>query len=69
MKLITPLVTPDDDALLSSLTARETLHFAANLRLPMWMSLSDKIKRVESVMHEMPLKDCADVVVGSDLKK
>ncbi|KAL8287852.1 hypothetical protein RB600_003672 [Gaeumannomyces tritici] len=62
-------VAQDDDALLPSLTVRETLKFAAGLRLPSWMSKEDKDKRAEEVLLKMGLKDCADNLVGSDLIK
>jgi len=62
-------VCQDDDALLPSLTVRETLRFAAGLRLPSWMSKQEKNQRAEEVMLKMGLKDCADNLVGSDLVK
>jgi ABC-type multidrug transport system ATPase subunit len=62
-------VCQDDDALLPSLTVRETLRFAAGLRLPSWMSKDEKYKRAEEVLLKMGLKDCADNLVGSDLIK
>lgn len=62
-------VTQDDDALLSSLTVRETLRFAAGLRLPKWMSKQDKQRRAEEVLLKLGLKDCADTVIGSEYVK
>ncbi|KAH8904633.1 pleiotropic drug resistance protein [Coniochaeta sp. PMI_546] len=62
-------VCQDDDALLPSLTVRETLRFAAGLRLPSWMSKDEKHKRAEEVLLKMGLKDCADNLVGNDLVK
>lgn len=62
-------VCQDDDALLPSLTVRETLQFAAGLRLPPWMSRDEKHKRAEDVLLKMGLKDCADNLVGNDLVK
>jgi ABC-type multidrug transport system ATPase subunit len=62
-------VCQDDDALLPSLTVRETLRFAAGLRLPSWMSKGEKHKRAEEVLLKMGLKDCADNLVGSELIK
>ncbi|KAF2807683.1 P-loop containing nucleoside triphosphate hydrolase protein [Mytilinidion resinicola] len=66
---ICSFVTQDDDALLSSLTVRETLRFAARLRLPKWMSKEEKHGRAESVLLKMGLKDCADNLIGSELIK
>lgn len=62
-------VCQDDDALLPSLTVRETLRFAAGLRLPSWMSKDEKNKRAEEVLLKMGLKDCADNLVGNELVK
>ena len=62
-------VTQDDSALLPYLTVRETLRFAAGLRLPKWMSREEKTKRAEDVLLKMGLKDCADVLVGNELLK
>lgn len=62
-------VCQDDDALLPSLTVRETLQFAAGLRLPSWMGKDEKHKRAEDVLLKMGVKDCADNLVGNDLVK
>ncbi|KAF2834804.1 ABC transporter-like protein [Patellaria atrata CBS 101060] len=66
---ICSFVTQDDDALLPSLTVRETLRFAAGLRLPSWMSKEEKTQRAESVLLKMGLKDCADNLIGGELVK
>lgn len=62
-------VMQDDSALLPYLTVRETLRFAAGLRLPKWMSNQEKTRRAEDVLLKMGLKDCADVLVGNELLK
>ena len=62
-------VTQDDDALLPSLTVRETLRFAAGLRLPKWMSKQEKIKRAEDIILKLGLKDCADNIIGDEFVK
>ena len=62
-------VTQGDSALLPYLTVRETLRFAAGLRLPKGMSAEEKTKRAEDVLLKMGLKDCADVLVGNELLK
>ncbi len=62
-------VCQDDDALLPSLTVRETLRFAASLRLPSHMSKDEKYRRAEDILMKMGLKDCADNLIGSDLIK
>jgi ABC-type multidrug transport system ATPase subunit len=62
-------VCQDDDALLPSLTVRETLRFAAGLRLPSHMSKEEKNRRAEEVLLKMGLKDCADNLIGSEFVK
>jgi ABC-type multidrug transport system ATPase subunit len=62
-------VCQDDDALLPSLTVRETLRFSAGLRLPSHMSKEEKIRRADDVLLKMGLKDCADNLIGSELVK
>ncbi|KAI9806378.1 MAG: hypothetical protein M1825_006493 [Sarcosagium campestre] len=59
-------VTQDDDALLPSLTVRETLQFAAVLRLPRWMTRAEKRRRADDVILQLGLKDCANTMIGSD---
>jgi len=66
---ITSYVPQDDSGLLPCLTVRETLHFAARLRLPSWMTVDQKILRAESVLLSLGLRDCADTLIGSDTVK
>ncbi|CRG87851.1 hypothetical protein PISL3812_04872 [Talaromyces islandicus] len=69
IRSVTCFVTQDDDALMPSLTVRESLRFAAGLRLPRWMSKEEKNQRAEDILMKMGLKDCADNLIGSDLIK
>jgi ABC-type multidrug transport system ATPase subunit len=69
IRSVTSFVTQDDDALMPSLTVRETLRMAAGLRLPKWMSQEEKNRRAEDILLKMGLKDCADNLIGSDLIK
>ncbi|KAF7306405.1 Pleiotropic drug resistance proteins (PDR1-15), ABC superfamily [Mycena indigotica] len=62
-------VEQEDDYHLSALTVRETLRYAAILRLPAKMSKKRKIARAEEVLLMLGLKDCADVLVGGELLK
>lgn len=62
-------VCQDDDALLPSLTVRETLKFSARLRLPSHMTTAEKNQRAEDVLNKLGLKDCADNLIGSDMIK
>ncbi|KAJ5773581.1 hypothetical protein N7457_008477 [Penicillium paradoxum] len=69
IRSVTSFVTQDDDALMPSLTVRESLRFAAGLRLPIWMSREDKNRRAEEILYKMGLKECADNLIGSNLIK
>ncbi|OQD76189.1 hypothetical protein PENDEC_c005G06482 [Penicillium decumbens] len=69
IRSVTSFVTQDDDALMPSLTVRESLRFAAGLRLPKWMSGEEKNRRAEDILYKMGLKECADNLIGSELIK
>lgn len=62
-------VCQDDDALLPSLTVRETLRFSAGLRLPSFMTTEQKNQRADEVLMKLGLKDCADNLIGSETIK
>lgn len=62
-------VEQEDDWHLPSLTVRETLRYAAILRLPADMPRKQKIARAETVLRMLGLKDCADLPVGGALVK
>ncbi|KAG0044195.1 hypothetical protein BGZ83_010561, partial [Gryganskiella cystojenkinii] len=53
-----------NDFLMPFLTVRETLTYAAHLRLPRAMSKQKKQELVELVILELGLKDCANTRVG-----
>ncbi|XP_053315370.1 ATP-binding cassette sub-family G member 8 [Spea bombifrons] len=55
-----------DDQLLPHLTVRETLSFIAKLRLPKTFSESQRQKRVEDVIAELRLRQCANTKVGNE---
>ncbi|XP_042322999.1 ATP-binding cassette sub-family G member 8 [Sceloporus undulatus] len=55
----------EDDRLLPNLTVRETLMFIAKLRLAK-ISDSEKEKRVEDVIAELRLRQCANTRVGNE---
>ncbi|EAW09537.1 putative ABC efflux transporter [Aspergillus clavatus NRRL 1] len=69
IRSVTSFVTQDDDALMPSLTVRESLRFAAGLRLPQWMTREQKNQRAEEILLKMGLKECADNLIGSELIK
>ncbi|ANB10992.1 hypothetical protein AWJ20_3786 [Sugiyamaella lignohabitans] len=62
-------VTQEDDGLLPSLTVRETLYYAADLRLPKTMSKQEKRARANEIIMKMGLKDCADTLIGGEFVK
>ncbi|EKM57215.1 uncharacterized protein PHACADRAFT_92002, partial [Phanerochaete carnosa HHB-10118-sp] len=59
----------DDNYHLPALTVRETLRFAAIIKLHSTVSCKHKIARAEEVLRMLGLRDCADGMVGSELLK
>lgn len=57
------------DILISTLTVRETLGYAADLRLSSPKSKKERQKIVEEVIVELGLKDCADTKIGDSAHK
>ncbi|KAM0063872.1 putative ABC-type xenobiotic transporter [Helianthus debilis subsp. tardiflorus] len=53
-----------DDTLITSLTARESVYYSAQLQLPDSMSKSEKKKRAEMTIKEMGLQDSMDTRIG-----
>lgn len=49
---------------MGTLTVRENIMFSANIRLPNTVSNEEKKKRVEDIVGELGLADCADTKVG-----
>ena len=63
-------VVQEDDHLLSSITVRETLTFAAKLRLSKSnLSSEEQNYIVDDIILKMGLRDCANTMVGNDLIK
>lgn len=54
-----------DDVLIGTLTVRETVHYAAMLRLPNAMTKSEKNDVVDGVLSEMGLDAAADTFIGN----
>ena len=50
-----------------TLTVRENLFFSAALRLPSHMSMRERRERVDKVISELRLEDCADSKVALPL--
>lgn len=66
---ICAFVRQDDASLLPALTARETLYFQAQLRLPRSWTKDEKKGRAEEVLGMLGLRHCADTVVGNETLK
>eukprot|EP00045_Choanoeca_perplexa_P014300 m.167448 g.167448 ORF g.167448 m.167448 type:complete len:664 (+) comp16636_c0_seq8:154-2145(+) len=58
-----------NDVLLANLTVRETLRFAALLKLPKHYTREMKLRRVEHVIDELGLRKAADTMIGNDVKR
>ncbi|KAH9321177.1 hypothetical protein KI387_015816, partial [Taxus chinensis] len=56
-----------DDVLYPHLTVKETLTYAALLRLPKTLSKMDKIEQTESVIVELGLTRCRNTIIGGPL--
>ncbi|KAF9974571.1 hypothetical protein BGZ73_002006 [Actinomortierella ambigua] len=57
-------VRQEHSFLLTHLTARETLQYAAELSMDKRLTKAEKFARVEAIMEFMGLLECADVVIG-----
>ena len=55
------------ETLIPYLTVREVLFYAAVLTLPQKLSVSEKMERVEVLIHELGLNKCANTFVGNAL--
>ena len=66
---VTSAYVTQTDVLLPSLTVRETLLYAASLRLPSSTTSRRCEQLVEEVILELGLKECADTRVGDGFKK
>ncbi|KAJ3050566.1 hypothetical protein HDU99_008632, partial [Rhizoclosmatium hyalinum] len=60
---------PQQDYLIPYLTVRETLRFAARLKLPKTMKISEKYATVETVIAQVGLVDCSDSIIGDSWRK
>ena len=57
------------DVLLPTLTVRETLTYAAELRLPPPTTRAERSQVVEDVILELGLKECANTRIGNNVHK
>ncbi|XP_072051508.1 broad substrate specificity ATP-binding cassette transporter ABCG2-like [Amphiura filiformis] len=58
-----------DDIVMGTLTVRENLAFSAAIRLPSSVTRKEKCQRVEDVIAELGLIECADTKVGTSIIK
>jgi len=58
-----------DDSMLATTTPREALRFSANLRLPSTLTQQQIHDRVETLLEELGLLECADVYIGNAVLK
>lgn len=57
------------DVLIPTLTVRETLLYAADLRLPPPTSSAERQRVVEDIILELGLKECADTRIGNSIHR
>ncbi|KAF9091437.1 hypothetical protein BGX23_005187 [Mortierella sp. AD031] len=62
---VTSYVRQDDNFLLSHLTVRETLQYAAELQMDASIPRAEKHSKVEDIIDLLGLRECADVIIGS----
>lgn len=58
-----------EDALVGSLTVRETLNFAARLSLPSTVSKLERIQRIEALLTAFGLQGQANNLIGTPIRK
>lgn len=66
---VTSAYVTQTDVLLPSLTVRETLLYAASLRLPSSTTSQERSQLVEEIILELGLKECANTRIGDGFKK
>ena len=67
--LLLPRYVVQDDVVTGSLTVRENLLFAANMRLKSDIGADAKKELVDSILKELLLQKCANTKVGTELIK
>lgn len=58
-----------DDSFLPTTTPREAFRFSASLRLASTLTAAEITERVEKLLDELGLTECADTVVGNQMIK
>ena len=57
------IIFVQDDMVMGTLSVRENLYFSAALRLPFHMPWKEKRRRVNKLIDELGLTDCAETKV------
>ncbi|ESO99617.1 hypothetical protein LOTGIDRAFT_141832 [Lottia gigantea] len=55
-----------DDVVMGTLTVRENFAFSASLRLPKTVTKQERDERIDQVIQELGLSECADTKVGNE---
>ncbi|KAF6035126.1 ABCG2 [Bugula neritina] len=55
-----------DDVVMTTLTVRENLQFSADLRLSKEVSHKERVDRVQAVINQLSLGNCADTRIGNE---
>jgi ABC-type multidrug transport system ATPase subunit len=58
-----------EDSLIGSLTARETLNFAAKLGLPSSVTKAERMRRVNGLLSSFGLLRSAETIIGTSIRK
>lgn len=57
-----------EDALIGSLTVRETIDFSARLALPRSISKAERLRRVRDAIQSFGISEQAEIIIGTPLK-
>jgi ATP-binding cassette subfamily G (WHITE) protein 2 len=58
-----------DDIFSGTLTVRENIVFSANLRLPPSVTQDDRLDRVEGIIKQLGLSECANTRMGTESQR
>jgi ABC-type multidrug transport system ATPase subunit len=58
-----------EDLMYRTLTVRETLSYAALLRLPLYLTRKQKLERVNEIIHQLGLEKCQNSLIGDEFSR
>ncbi|CAF3542557.1 unnamed protein product [Rotaria sordida] len=58
-----------DDIFSGTLTVRENLLFSANLRLPQSVTVGERLERLDKIIEQLGLSECANTRMGTESKR